>query len=200
MALTRGLPPAESDAVATCAGRSALDESCSSLPACAGAGTGSAFGPGSGSATGPGSSARTTAASSGTKSAAAAAPPALTLQQVHVHAAGCVGSLVPGARPQLACALFDPVLFDTDALTQVCNPNYRAIGLHEYEIYQKCCTLVSYATCDLQIMHGFMLVVAIDGEVLFVTRTVEKYLGFHQVSPLLLLLLHVLDKHRNTYM
>lgn len=34
-------------------------------------------------------------------------------------------------------------------------------------------------------MHGFMLVVATDGEVLFVTRTVEKYLGFHQVSVLI---------------
>ena len=122
MALTRGLPPAESDALATCGG--GLDESCSSLLA----GTGSAPGCGSGSATGPGSSSRTTAAASGPKSAPATVPPpALTLQQVHVHAAGCVGSLVPGARPQLACALFDPVLFDTDALTQVCNPKYRAI-------------------------------------------------------------------------
>ena len=55
--------------------------------------------------------------------------------------------------------------------------------------------------CHLQIMHGFMLVVTIDGEVLFVTRTVEKYLGFHQVSPLLLHLLVVpVDEHSSVQM
>lgn len=118
MALTRGLPRAEADIAALCAG--GQDDSSTLLSIGVGTGVASANGPGAGTGTVPSSTTRANVTPSSKSSPAAPPPPpALTLQQVHVHAAGCVGSLVPGARPQLACALFDPVLFDTDALTQV---------------------------------------------------------------------------------
>lgn len=126
MALTRGLPRAQLDAAAaSCAGA----PDCAALPA---AGPAPASGPGSGS--GAGAAVATATPAGGSKSGggqSGAQPTALTLQQVHVHAAGCVGSLVPGARPQLACALFDPVLFDTDALTQVLCPRSTSTVLSE---------------------------------------------------------------------
>jgi aryl hydrocarbon receptor len=34
----------------------------------------------------------------------------------------------------------------------------------------------------LQALYGFMVVITCDGEVFYASRTVEQYLGFHQVG------------------
>lgn len=43
-----------------------------------------------------------------------------------------------------------------------------------------------FLSLSFQALNGFLMILTCEGEVFFATHSIESYLGFHQVSPLII--------------